>query len=227
MRVSSTREKSGTERERAEKQEAARKAMLRAKATGASGLSALEQDRDGGDGADGRYARGDDDSSDDGTDMGAVRGRRRAEMAMANESKPKPKRASASSRADDGDRDYDRDRDGEGGDASSKQSSEPIELLDLNSIRVPRQWLEKWAEEPFFNDAVKGCFVRLGVGGSSAEGGVVYKVCEIESVVRYKKVHKLGMRNTQKALILAIGTQSRTWRMDVISNHRFTEVAIF
>ena len=43
-------------------------------------------------------------------------------------------------------------------------------------------------------------------------------------VVDYKRLYKLGSRHTQKALVLAIGTQTRTWKMDTISNHRFNQV---
>ena len=42
-------------------------------------------------------------------------------------------------------------------------------------------------------------------------------------VVDYKRLYKLGSRHTQKALVLAIGTQTRTWKMDTISNHRFSQ----
>ena len=34
----------------------------------------------------------------------------------------------------------------------------------LGKLRLPRSLLEKWVEEPFFEKAVVGCFVRLGVG---------------------------------------------------------------
>merc|ERR1719487_2468803 len=102
-----------------------------------------------------------------------------------------------------------------------EEDREPITLDDLNSVRVPRGWLEKWAEEPFFNNAVKGCFVRLGIGMQEQKS--IYKVCEIVQVVDYKRLYKLGSRHTQKALVLAIGTQTRTWKMDTISNHRFSQ----
>jgi len=36
----------------------------------------------------------------------------------------------------------------------------------LGKLRLPRSLLEKWVEEPFFEKAVVGCFVRLGVGAT-------------------------------------------------------------
>ena len=68
-----------------------------------------------------------------------------------------------------------------------EEDREPITLDDLNSVRVPRGWLEKWAEEPFFNNAVKGCFVRLGIG--MQEQRSIYKVCEIVQARDYPDIH--------------------------------------
>jgi hypothetical protein len=47
----------------------------------------------------------------------------------------------------------------------------------LGKLRLPRSLLEKWVEEPFFEKAVVGCFVRLGVGKSpGSRGEAQYKV---------------------------------------------------
>lgn len=94
----------------------------------------------------------------------------------------------------------------------------------LGKLRLPRSLLEKWVEEPFFERAVVGCFVRLGVGkapGVSSEAQ--YKVCEIVSVGKYKHPYTFGEFETTKALMLKIGRNERLWRMNVISNHRFAD----
>mmetsp|Transcript_5351 Transcript_5351/g.16870 ORF Transcript_5351/g.16870 Transcript_5351/m.16870 type:complete len:572 (-) Transcript_5351:142-1857(-) len=94
----------------------------------------------------------------------------------------------------------------------------------LGKLRLPRSLLEKWVEEPFFEKAVVGCFVRLGVGkASGALGEAQYKVCEIVSVGKYKHAYTFGEFETTKALMLRIGRNERLWRMNVISNHRFTD----
>jgi hypothetical protein len=49
-----------------------------------------------------------------------------------------------------------------------------------------------------------------------------YKVCEIIGVGEYKHSYALGEFQTKKALLLRIGRNTRLWRMNVISNHRFT-----
>lgn len=95
--------------------------------------------------------------------------------------------------------------------------------MAINKLRLPRKLLEKWVEEPFFDTAVVGCFVRLGVGKAPGlHGEPQYKVCEIIGVGEYKHSYALGEFQTKKALLLRIGRNTRLWRMNVISNHRFT-----
>jgi hypothetical protein len=56
-------------------------------------------------------------------------------------------------------------------------------IMAINKLRLPRKLLEKWVEEPFFDTAVVGCFVRLGVGkapGLRCEPQ--YKVCVISPI---------------------------------------------
>ena len=59
--------------------------------------------------------------------------------------------------------------------------------------------------------------------GGAGWGGVIVVTFPTLQVVDYKRLYKLGSRHTQKALVLAIGTQTRTWKMDTISNHRFSQ----
>jgi len=47
---------------------------------------------------------------------------------------------------------------------SSKNNWHENKNMAINKLRLPRKLLEKWVEEPFFDIAVVGCFVRLGVG---------------------------------------------------------------
>mmetsp|Transcript_3528 Transcript_3528/g.10395 ORF Transcript_3528/g.10395 Transcript_3528/m.10395 type:complete len:473 (-) Transcript_3528:195-1613(-) len=91
----------------------------------------------------------------------------------------------------------------------------------ISKLRLPRSLLEKWVEEPFFEKAVVGCFVRLGVGMAPGTSEPQYKVCEIASVGKYKHAYSFGEFETTKALMLRIGRNQRLWRMNVISNHRW------
>jgi len=93
----------------------------------------------------------------------------------------------------------------------------------ISKLRLPRKLLEKWVEEPFFEQVVIGCFVRLGVGKAPGSRSLPqYRVCEIVGVVDYKYSYAFGEFQTKKALMLRIGHNQRVWRMNVISNHRFT-----
>ena len=51
--------------------------------------------------------------------------------------------------------------------ASSEEDSPMSTRGAIGKLRLPRSLLEKWVEEPFFETAVVGCFVRLGVGAYS------------------------------------------------------------
>jgi RNA polymerase-associated protein RTF1 len=111
--------------------------------------------------------------------------------------------------------------------ASDDDDAPHVACSALGKLRLPRSLLEKWVEEPFFEKAVVGCFVRLGVGKApGARGEPQYKVCEIISVDEYKHAYPFGEFETRKALMLRIGRNQRLWRMSVISNHRFTDAEL-
>lgn len=66
---------------------------------------------------------------------------------------------------------------------------EPV-LEDINRCRVPREFLERWANEPYFEKAVKGCFVRVA-RGQGRGGERLYAMAEIVGVVPYKRRYKI------------------------------------
>lgn len=61
---------------------------------------------------------------------------------------------------------------------------------DINKCRVPRDYLEKWSNEPFFEKAVKGCFVRVS-RGTDRRGRRLYAMAEIVGVGPYKRRYKI------------------------------------
>ena len=89
-------------------------------------------------------------------------------------------------------------------------------IMAINKLRLPRKLLEKWVEEPFFDTAVVGCFVRSWCGcvrfvlltGSMGilpagkapglRGEPQYKVCEIIGVGEYKHSYALGNSRPKK-----------------------------
>ena len=49
-------------------------------------------------------------------------------------------------------------------DVVSSDEDPPLPSGAIGKLRLPRSLLEKWVEEPFFEKAVIGCYVRLGIG---------------------------------------------------------------
>ncbi|KAA0198443.1 RNA polymerase-associated protein RTF1 protein [Fasciolopsis buskii] len=79
-------------------------------------------------------------------------------------------------------------------DARGRSRSPEEELVktvqDLSRIRLSRFKLEKWVHMPFFDDLVKGCFVRIHIGLN--QGVPIYRCAEIVDVVETPKIYDLG-----------------------------------
>lgn len=102
------------------------------------------------------------------------------------------------------------------------ETGQPLTLEKLNSIRLPRHVLEEWAMEPWLDEAVRGSFVRLGIG--LYDGVQQYRICEVVRVDEYRHQYTFGKFYVSKGLVLRIGRNERLWRMNLISNHRFSEI---
>ncbi|KAJ7371034.1 RNA polymerase-associated protein rtf1 [Desmophyllum pertusum] len=111
-----------------------------------------------------------------------------------------------------------RDSDDEQGDDEPQKVSS---VDDLERIRISRHKLERWVHMPFFGKIVAGCYVRVGIGSHDARP--VYRVAEIRDVVETAKVYSLGTTKTNKGLKLKHGDQERVFRLEFVSNQRFTD----
>ena len=87
----------------------------------------------------------------------------------------------------------------------------------VQQIRLSRHKLEKWCHEPFFDDLVEGCFVRIGIGTSPDTGQPVYRCVQIVGVTE-RNPYTFGSTKTTKALKLRHGDQVRDFRMEFVSN---------
>jgi len=121
------------------------------------------------------------------------------------------------SKSSSGEGSYRESEDEQGEDEPLKVSS----VDDLERIRISRHKLERWVHMPFFGQIVSGCFVRVGIGSHDARP--VYRVAEIRDVVETAKVYTLGTTKTNKGLKLKHGNQERVFRLEFVSNQRFTE----
>ena len=85
-----------------------------------------------------------------------------------------------------------------------RTSSKPIETKDdLVRIRLSRHKLARWCHAPFFEEAVKGAFVRVNLG-QGPQGVPVYRVAEIVAVVETGKVYNTEGVTTNKGLKLKL-----------------------
>ncbi|KAI0294711.1 hypothetical protein B0F90DRAFT_1820998 [Multifurca ochricompacta] len=97
-------------------------------------------------------------------------------------------------------------------------NDEPMVLEDLNRVRLTRDALAKHFLAPWFEDYVKGAFVRYLVGVDK------YRIYEISQVQMNPKHYKINDNITcNVALELKYGTSSELFPMDKVSNVDFNE----
>uniref|UniRef100_A0A7S3AQ33 Plus3 domain-containing protein n=1 Tax=Haptolina ericina TaxID=156174 RepID=A0A7S3AQ33_9EUKA len=90
---------------------------------------------------------------------------------------------------------------------------------NLERIRLKRDQLEKWLNEPYFETALIGSFVRIGIG--NREGRPMYRVAEIVGVKDNFRQYALGEKKTTKRLELKIGESKRFFQISYVSNADF------
>jgi len=110
--------------------------------------------------------------------------------------------------------------DGREGCAIGSSQQEPeAELAQLERIRLTRSTLEKWVVEPFFEDAVVGAFVRIGIGRRDDQP--MYRVAEVVGVKDGFRLYKMGEYSTGKRLVLRVGDAEKPFQMSFVSNQNF------
>ena len=89
----------------------------------------------------------------------------------------------------------------------------------FESIRLPRQRLEMWQLEPFFDETVVGCLVRIGLGQTETGGSGLYRAAEVVAVKEMpEQPYTLGTRRSTKRLQLEFGECRRSYPMTSVSN---------
>jgi RNA polymerase-associated protein RTF1 len=94
---------------------------------------------------------------------------------------------------------------------------------DILSVQLKRTDLEKWANTPFFDKTVKGCFVRLAVGMDPTTKEQVYRVTYITGVGIYHRPYRFGKHFLKTTLYLSHGKAQKEFLMELISNSPITE----
>ncbi|WCJ26995.1 plus-3 domain-containing protein [Euphorbia peplus] len=118
---------------------------------------------------------------------------------------------------------------GDGGMADSDDDGEPGSqgptFEDIKEITIRRSKLAKWFMEPWFDELIVGCFVRLGIGKS--KNGSVYRLCLVRNVdaADPDRQYKMDNKMTHKYLNCVWGSESSAarWQMAMMSDSGPTE----
>ena len=114
---------------------------------------------------------------------------------------------------------------GDGGIADSDDDralagSEGPSFQDIKEITIRRSKLAKWFMEPFFEELIVGCFVRVGIGRSKT--GPIYRLCMVKNVDASEpdRQYKLENKTTYKYLNVVWGNESSAarWQMAMVSD---------
>lgn len=105
-------------------------------------------------------------------------------------------------------------------DEMSKPRSNVLTYEDVKGITIRRSRLAKWFMEPFFEELIVGCFVRVGIGMKSGQN--IYRLCVVRNVDASDpdKQYKLDNKMTYKFLNCVWGSESSAarWQMARISD---------
>lgn len=115
---------------------------------------------------------------------------------------------------------------GEGGmvdsdeDKAMNESNIPT-YEEIKDITIRRSKLAKWFMEPFFEDLIVGCFVRVGIG-TTKSGQSIYRLCMVRNVdaTDPDRQYKFENKMTYKYLNCVWGNESSAarWQMARISD---------
>ncbi|GAB2298697.1 hypothetical protein Dimus_032769 [Dionaea muscipula] len=116
--------------------------------------------------------------------------------------------------------DHSDDDDDDDDDERSKPQSHIPTFEEIKGITIRRSKLAKWFMEPFFDELIVGCFVRVGIGTKS--GMNVYRLCIVRNVDASDpdRQYKLDNKITYKYLNCVWGSESSAarWQMARISD---------
>lgn len=109
----------------------------------------------------------------------------------------------------------------------------PATWADMQRLVLGRLQLEKWADKPFFDATLPGCFVRVGTS-NGPDGQAKYRLAEVAAVLISEHHGKTlasydfgpGGRRTSRWLLLRHGKHEQAFKMTLISNGAPTEPEI-
>jgi len=100
----------------------------------------------------------------------------------------------------------------------------PITCKDINDLLLKRSWVEKYHDQPFFNDLVIGFYIKIGIGKNPDTGISIYRATQIKDVLEGTKSQKLtNGKFTNKIFLLKHGNQEKKFDFRNISNQGISE----
>ncbi|CAN4078979.1 unnamed protein product [Withania somnifera] len=130
-----------------------------------------------------------------------------------------PTRGESDSHSNEGDSSADDAMDDSDDEKLSPESQSPT-FEDIKEISIRRSKLAKWFMEPFFDELIVGCFVRVGIGRSRS--GPIYRLCMVRDVDASdpNRQYKLENKTTSKYLNVIWGNESSAarWQMAMVSD---------
>ncbi|KAI9056399.1 plus-3-domain-containing protein [Trametes sanguinea] len=105
---------------------------------------------------------------------------------------------------------------------TSHPDDEPITLADLYKCRVTRDQIAKYCMAPWFEDYIKGAWVRYLIGQEN--GQPVYRICEVVDIApNLVKPYLVNEQLVNQELELKHGSSTRNFGMDKVSNAPFDQ----
>ncbi|KAI6002167.1 hypothetical protein EDD15DRAFT_1591562 [Pisolithus albus] len=99
----------------------------------------------------------------------------------------------------------------------SDPDDEPVTLSDLSTCRLTRDMLAKYCMAPWFEDYVKGAWVRYLIGNEDNQP--VYRLCEVINLgANLVRPYKINDRMVNQTLELKHGKSVKAFTMDKVSN---------
>ncbi|KAJ6253248.1 RNA polymerase-associated protein rtf1 [Anaeramoeba flamelloides] len=95
-----------------------------------------------------------------------------------------------------------------------------LRIEELKSVRLTRNFLRSLLDEPYFDEVVKGMFIRFSY--LQRGGKHVYKIGQIFGVMESNRPYKVDNKITNKRLKVRIGKQESSLRICFVSNQTYS-----
>ncbi|XP_004304724.1 PREDICTED: RNA polymerase-associated protein RTF1 homolog [Fragaria vesca subsp. vesca] len=106
-------------------------------------------------------------------------------------------------------------------DSDDERGNQGLTFEDIKEITIRRSRLAKWLMEPFFEELIVGCFVRVGIGKTKS-GRPIYRLCSVRNVDSSDpdRQYKLENKTTHKYLNVVWGNENSAarWQMAMVSD---------